>query len=183
MHAYDYAILIAGTILWAIPFPLVRSRQKGALSLDRRARWGVALEFIGYTLLWQGSFWTGTLSSWQVSLAIVLFLAASLLSWTASRVLGRHLRVDAALESNHQLICAGPYRWMRHPIYTSMLCVLLATGILIASLYLFVPALLAFLIGTYIRVRVEDGLLASRFGDEFLAYRRRVGALIPGMKI
>lgn len=139
MHAYDYAILIAGTILWAIPFPLVRSRQKGALSLDRRARWGVALEFIGYTLLWQGSFWTRTLSSWQVSLAIVLFLAASLLSWTASRVLGRHLRVDAALESNHQLICAGPYRWMRHPIYTSMLCVLLATGILIAPLYLFVP--------------------------------------------
>jgi protein-S-isoprenylcysteine O-methyltransferase Ste14 len=36
-----------------------------------------------------------------------------------------------------------------------------------------------FLAGTEIRVRTEDGLLASRFGDTFAAYRRRVKAYIP----
>src|ERR1022692_5031744 len=44
----------------------------------------------------------------------------------------------------------APYRLVRHPIYTSMLCVLLGTGVLISPLYLLLPAVLIFLIGTEI---------------------------------
>jgi protein-S-isoprenylcysteine O-methyltransferase Ste14 len=39
--------------------------------------------------------------------------------------------------------------------------------------------MLLFAIGTEIRVRIEDRLLASRFGDQFLDYQRRVSAYIP----
>jgi protein-S-isoprenylcysteine O-methyltransferase Ste14 len=56
---------------------------------------------------------------------------ASLLSWTATRALGRHLRFDAALTPDHQLVRSGPYRLLRHPIYTSMFCLLLGTGFVI----------------------------------------------------
>ncbi|HEX3748460.1 MAG TPA: isoprenylcysteine carboxylmethyltransferase family protein [Bryobacteraceae bacterium] len=179
MNAWRYAIPAAGTALWCFPFLLARGRLQVSLTRDRRARWGVALEGLGYTLLWQGSFWLRSPARWQIALAAVLFAIACALSWTAAQSLGRHLRVDAALEDEHRLIRTGPYRFMRHPIYTSMLAVLLGTGIPIAPWSLLVPALALFLLGTAIRVRVEEALLESRFGDEFRRYRQSVAALIP----
>ncbi len=63
-----------------------------------------------------------------------------------------------------------------------MLGVLLATGSLITQWWLLVPSLLLFVIGTEIRVRIEDHLLASQFGDRFLEYQRRTPAYIPFLK-
>jgi len=60
-----------------------------------------------------------------------------------------------------------------------MLCVLLGTGFLVARWPLLIAGVLVFIAGTEIRVRIEDKLLASRFGDEFLEYRRGVPAYIP----
>ena len=60
-----------------------------------------------------------------------------------------------------------------------MLCMLLGTGLMTASLLLFVPAILIFLTGTEIRTRVEDNLLDSRFGDQFRTYQQSVSAYIP----
>jgi len=179
LHLYTYGIIASGTTLWAAPFPLQRTKQKGWLKLDSRARWGVALEGIGYTLLWQGKFWMRSLASWQTELAILLFVVACVLSWTAAFALGNHLRVDAVLINNHRLIRSGPYGIVRHPIYASMLCLLIATGTLIARWYLFVAALSLFLVGTEIRVFTEEKLLESLFGDEFRNYRRVVKGIVP----
>ena len=60
-----------------------------------------------------------------------------------------------------------------------MLCMLLATGLMVAPWPLFAAAIAVFLIGTEIRVRVEDGLLAAHFGDEFEEYRRSVSSYVP----
>jgi protein-S-isoprenylcysteine O-methyltransferase Ste14 len=110
----------------------------------------------------------------------VIFLAlANLLSWSGARALGRQLRLDAAVGSDHELIRSGPYRLVRHPIYTSMLCVILGTGMITASLPMLTTSILLFVIGTEIRVRVEDGLLASRFGEDFRDYRRSTSRYIP----
>lgn len=179
MTALHYAILAGGTVLWFVPFLLVRRPYKGTLTRDRRARWGLLLECAGYTLLWQGSFWTRSPALWQTALATAFLASAGLLSWMATFALGRQLRIDAALAADHRLIRSGPYGLVRHPIYTSMLGVLVGTGILVAPWYLLAPGLALFLLGTEIRVRVEEALLESRFGDEFRQYRRTVPALIP----
>jgi protein-S-isoprenylcysteine O-methyltransferase Ste14 len=63
-----------------------------------------------------------------------------------------------------------------------MLGVLLGTGSLITPWWLLLPLLLLFVIGTEIRVRIEDHLLASSFGDRFEEYRQRVPAYIPFLK-
>jgi len=68
---------------------------------------------------------------------------------------------------------------VRNPIYTSMLLVLCAIAVIIAGWKLSVAALLLFVIGTEIRVRIEERLLASRFGEEFDAYKRSVPAYLP----
>ena len=68
---------------------------------------------------------------------------------------------------------------VRHPIYTSMLCTFCAMGFLLAPWPLFAAAFLVFIIGTEIRVRIEDGLLGERFGEQFRQYQQRVAAYIP----
>ena len=111
------------------------------------------------------------------------FLAAGcVLSWTAVGALGRQWRIDAGLNVDHQLIRSGPYSLVRHPIYTSMLCVFLGTGLIITPWFLFLAALVLFIAGTEIRVRTEDSLLASRFGEEFTNYKRYVPAYVPWLR-
>jgi protein-S-isoprenylcysteine O-methyltransferase Ste14 len=179
MPLYAYLIIAAGTILWALPFPIARSKYKGALTLDRGARWGVALQAIGYTVLWQGSFWIRSPAPWQTYLSALLLVAACALSWMSAITLGKQFRVDAGIIAGHRLVRSGPYRIVRHPIYTSMLALLLGTGVLIAPWYLLLAGVLLFLVGTVIRTRVEDTLLEARFGDEFRQYRGSVKGFIP----
>jgi len=93
--------------------------------------------------------------------------------------LGRQWRVDAGLSHDHELVTTGPYKLVRHPIYTSMLCLLLGTGFMVTPLWLFLLAVVVFLLGTEIRVRIEDRLLASRFAERFQEYARKVPAYIP----
>jgi len=182
MPAYAYAILVAGWLLWMTPFALIKRSRKPAKHIDRRARWGVVIVAISYSLLWQGRFWLRHPRSWQIVLAVVLFALGILLSWTSTRALGRQWRIDAGLSSDHELIMAGPYRFLRHPIYTSMLCVLLATGFVATPPLLFLLAIVVFIFGTEIRVRIEEKLLASQFGDTFQQYRQNVPAYIPFLK-
>jgi protein-S-isoprenylcysteine O-methyltransferase Ste14 len=116
---------------------------------------------------------------WRIAAAAVCGLFAAILSWTAVRHLGRQFRVHAGLYEDHELVTSGPYAIVRHPIYTSLL------GMLVCSLLVLTPwrwaivALVLFVVGTEIRVRTEDALLASRFGERFFDYQRRVRAYVP----
>lgn len=179
MPAYGYAILAAGWLLWLTPFLLVKRASGPPKVLDRQARWGILLVVVGYTALWQGKFWIRPLPAWRLAISVGFLMLASLFSWAGTRELGRHLRFDAGLSSDHQLVTSGPYRVVRHPLYTSMLCLMLGTGSIISPPLLFALGVVFFLVGTEIRVRAEERLLASRFGDTFADYRRRVPAYIP----
>ncbi|WP_348267721.1 isoprenylcysteine carboxylmethyltransferase family protein [Edaphobacter paludis] len=179
MPIYGYLIVAVGWLVWFIPFPLNGWNRNPPQRRDRRARWGVLLQVLSYLLLSLGHFWTRSPAMWQSGLAIVLFGFAALLSWTSTRALGRHLRFEAALSPDHVLVRSGPYRLLRHPIYTSMFCLLLGTGFMVGSPLLLGLAIVIFLIGTEIRVHVEDSLLASRFGDQFRNYQHGVSAYIP----
>lgn len=178
MPAYAYAVILAGTVLWFAPF-VARFNFKAPETTDRRARWGMVLELVAYSLLWQGSFWMRSPLAWQFAASLLFFALANLLSWSGTRALGRQLRVDAAVGADHELVRSGPYRLVRHPIYTSMLCLILATGVLTVPLPLLLVSIAVFLIGTEIRVRVEDALLASRFGEQFKDYRSTTRRYIP----
>jgi protein-S-isoprenylcysteine O-methyltransferase Ste14 len=179
MRASAYGILAAGWLVWMAPFFLFHRSAPPVKDLDRRARWGILLEAIAFSMLWQGKFWERSFEAWRMALSILFFLLAALLSWTAKRALGRHWRIDAGVSPGHELVTSGPYRIVRHPIYTSMLCVLLATGVMVTPWWLLSLSLLVFLAGTEIRVRIEDRLLGSRFADRFRDYQRGVPSYLP----
>jgi protein-S-isoprenylcysteine O-methyltransferase Ste14 len=104
---------------------------------------------------------------------------AGVLSWSGTRALGRQWRVDAGLSADHELVTSGAYRLIRHPIYCSMLCVLLGIGFMVTPWLLFLVSTIVFISGTEIRVRIEENLLASRFGERFHQYQKSVAAYVP----
>lgn len=179
MPAYAYLLIVTGVIVWFYPFVPAHRGTSAASVVNSRSRWGVLLQFLAFTLLWQGRFWERPLPPWRAAVSVALFAMAAVLSWTSSRALAGQLRVDAALGADHRLVRSGPYALVRNPIYTSMLLVLCAVAVIIAGWKLFAAAMLLFVIGTEIRVRTEERLLASRFGEEFEAYKRSVPAYLP----
>jgi len=95
MPVLAYVILAAGWVLWVAPFFLAKRNTARAEKLDRRARWGVLLVAIAYSMLWQNRFWERSLQEWRIVLSIVFFVLAGVLSRTGARALGRQWRIDA----------------------------------------------------------------------------------------
>jgi protein-S-isoprenylcysteine O-methyltransferase Ste14 len=179
MPAYAYCVLGAGWLSWMTPFFLIRRRGVKTQKLDRRARWGIVIQAAGYSLLWQNQFWARSPNVWQLMGSVVCLALASVLSWTGARALGRHWRFDAGLNRDHELVRSGPYRVVRHPIYASMLCMLVGTGLLITPWPVLLLSAALYVTGTEIRIRIEDQLLAASFGDQFVLYRQTTPAYIP----
>jgi protein-S-isoprenylcysteine O-methyltransferase Ste14 len=153
--------------------------QKKVISAPA-SRWGIGLEVVAFALTWMYIRPVGfEKSTVSLLISMILFPPAVLLVWAATRHLGKQWRYEAALSEDHELIQTGPYAFVRHPIYTSMLCMLLATGAAWSWWPLFTAGVIFFLAGNEIRVRAEDRLLSERFGASFQAYRSRVSAYIP----
>lgn len=182
MPSYALAILASGWAAWLTPFFLAKRSQEPVKRRDHRARWGLVLQMIAYVIVWRGKFWERPVSIWQMIGAVLFFVLGATLAWSSTRALGKQWRIEAGLSADHQLITFGPYSLVRHPIYTSMLCMLLATGSLITPWQVFIPVFAIFLIGTQIRVSTEERLLASHFGEQFREYKRSVPAYIPFTK-
>ncbi len=175
-----YLTLIVSWVVWLTPF--VRMKRSGGVPAERvdpRARVGVGLQSLAYWLLFANPFWRSDISSLRLAGAIVFALAGCLLAMTALKALGRHWRIDAGLNSDHELVRSGPYTIVRHPIYLSMFSMLIATGCVVAPKLFLAASIVIFLIGTEVRVTIEDALLSSRFSADFEQYRRSVRAYIP----
>jgi protein-S-isoprenylcysteine O-methyltransferase Ste14 len=101
------------------------------------------------------------------------------LAWSAVANLGRQFRITAGVWEDHELVCAGAYGVVRHPIYASLLAMLAATLLLFTRWPWVLVSVALFVAGTEIRVHAEERLLAARFPEGFAAYRARVSAYIP----
>jgi protein-S-isoprenylcysteine O-methyltransferase Ste14 len=144
------------------------------------SRWGIFLVTVGFFLVWVYVRPAGFhKSAASLVVSMVLGPPSVALVWAATRHLGKQWRYVAALTEDHELIQTGPYARLRHPIYTSMLGMLLATGAAWTWWPMFAAGVAAFVAGTEIRVRAEDRLLAERFQESFAEYRARVPAFIP----
>ena len=181
MRTYAYIILGVGWVVWVMPFVLAKRSSQPAQKLDRRARWGICwwqflIRLSGRDTSGRDRFPFGEYCyqscpyCWHV-----FFPGAPRALWEASGG-------DAGLNADHELVMTGHYRFVRHPIYASMLCLFCGTAAMITPLLLFLPALLVFIVGTEVRVRVEDALLASRFGGQFGQFKSSVPAYVPFLR-
>ena len=185
MRTAAFYALVLLWVLWALPFIIRRTPGNGT----RRAKTarisilGMALQTVSYPLVWSTRyFWRHELETWRVLAAGALGALALLLIWSALPALGNEWRLQAGVYEDHRLIQSGAYGVVRHPIYASMIALLLATGFLLAPLTVCATALALMIAGTEIRIHAEERLLMERFGQQFAAYRARVPAYLPFLR-
>ena len=112
--------------------------------------------------------WTG------VGLALI---GGLLLVWMF-RTLGRNLTDTVVTRKQHTLVTNGPYRWVRHPLYSSVAMLTLANFLAAANWFFIVAGCLMFLL-LAIRTRKEEENLVARFGDDYRNYMQRTGRFVP----
>ncbi len=114
--------------------------------------------------------------------AIAVMGAGVALLWWSIHHLGRQWRLQAVATDDHELIRTGPYAYVRHPLYVAFFAAMLGWAMAKTGLLASAAAVLVFAVGTEIRVRAEDAVLAAAFPREFPAYRASVAAYFPGLR-
>jgi protein-S-isoprenylcysteine O-methyltransferase Ste14 len=113
-----------------------------------------------------------------MGVGVTIQAASLLLAIWARRHLGRNWSAEVRIAVGHQLVRTGPYRWLRHPIYTAMLGMFLGTAIACGQYHALLGLML--LVIVYLRkTRLEEQILQQTFGAEYDAYRRGTWALVP----
>ena len=124
-------------------------------------------------------FWTidGNAIRW---LGVALFAGGGVLRMWPVFVLGNRFSGLVAIQPGHTLVTSGIYGVIRHPSYLGMLVTTMGwalafrSGVGLLLVALLVPPLVA-------RIRAEETLLRSQFGDQYDAYRARTARLVPGV--
>lgn len=109
-------------------------------------------------------------------------LAGIAMVWWTHRTLGRHWSGILELRESHHLISAGPYRYIRHPMYMALLILPVGMALLTANLLLALLQLGTTTAMYLARVADEEAMMLERFGDEYRSYMRRTGRLFPRLR-
>jgi protein-S-isoprenylcysteine O-methyltransferase Ste14 len=165
---------------------LVRRRLKPSPRLSRIKGWRWYVPAVLLPVEWLlppvliclriGEIEAGWLPVRVVGFAVGL-AGAVLLVW-ASVPLGRLMIHEAALLEDHALIESGPFRFVRHPVYSGYLALLFGSGVasLNVCLWLLWPVSL---VGILIQAYSEEQILVERFGQDYKRYERQTGRLVP----
>ena len=109
---------------------------------------------------------------------LVIQAAFTLFAVWARRHLGSNWSGEVRIAAGHQLVRSGPYRFVRHPIYTAVLGMYCGTALVSGEIH--APLALVIVTLAYWRkIRLEEQALEKTFGADFDNYRRDTWALVP----
>ena len=112
----------------------------------------------------------------------VFVSSVSLLFWIYSqKVLDMNWSTNLKIQKQHRLVTSGPYRVMRHPIYTAMIFWSLGLAVFTANL-LFAPIAVVAILWIPPRISKEEKMMIGQFGDEYLGYMRTTGKYLPKIR-
>jgi protein-S-isoprenylcysteine O-methyltransferase Ste14 len=116
---------------------------------------------------------------WTALGAALTFLGLLFTVW-ARIYLGRNWSGVAAVKADHELITGGPYRWVRHPIYSGLALAFVGMAVAVGEWRGVLSIALA-LIAIVQRITVEERFMRRQFGVGYDEYARRVRAFVPGL--
>ena len=108
--------------------------------------------------------------------AVLCILGIAFAIWARFH-LGKNWSSHPALKENHEMVTSGPYRFIRHPIYTGILLAELGTGLAVGYIWL-IPLVLGAIIFVR-RVSIEEKIMMKQFPDKYSEYKKHTKALIP----
>ena len=116
----------------------------------------------------------------MMGVGLAIEAAGLFLSIWSRRHLGKYWSGEITIKVEHQLIRSGPYRMLRHPIYTGLLAMYLGS-VLVTGEWLALVGLAMALFAYWRKIRLEEANLNVAFGTDYDAYRRDTWALVPGV--
>ncbi|AJD39888.1 isoprenylcysteine carboxylmethyltransferase family protein [Rhizobium sp. SEMIA 4085] len=191
------SIAVVGKILWVlgvvawyiIRYPFERRAKRVRVVSHRRSRTetiGLASALLGLAIV--PGFYVATgmpqaadypARAWAVALGVVLFAAAMWVFRRTHKELGRNWSITLEIRDQHQLICSGPYAFVRHPMYTSFLLMGLGQAFLLSNWIVGLAGLIGFAILFFLRVDKEERMMLEIFGAQYRAYMDRTKRIIP----
>ena len=147
------AIRLGGLALWLSPFAYLINPNWMAWAKIGLTEW----------VRWFG-----------VGLAI---LCTAGIYWLFSSI-GSGISPTSATRREHTLSTRGPYRWVRHPLYTIGSSFFISFGLIADNWFIALLGILAFILMT-IRTPKEEANLIEKFGDEYREYMKQTGRFLP----
>jgi protein-S-isoprenylcysteine O-methyltransferase Ste14 len=188
LYLWPLNFVIVGFVVFGAIFLLMakRSRDK-TRKADPRSIIAIFIQALAFAIAWmivRKPFTPFLPIDWRaqyfVAAIIVVLILASLIFVTAAvRTLGKQWSLEARVLEHHELIRRGPYGIVRHPIYTGMFGMLIASSLAHGHWLGLVIASVVYYFGTVMRIRSEEKLLREQFGSEYDDYARQVPAFIP----
>lgn len=108
---------------------------------------------------------------------------AVVLLWWIHRVLGANFSPNLRISQHQTLTIAGPYRWVRHPMYTAATVYGLGASLLCANWFVALTAILFCSLMLYVRTPKEEAMMLDRFGDAYRQYSEHTGRFVPRSRL
>jgi protein-S-isoprenylcysteine O-methyltransferase Ste14 len=119
---------------------------------------------------------------WLRWLGVALGLGAMLSARWVLRAIGSNVSETILTKAAHELVTHGPYRRIRHPLYTTGVALFLSLGLIAANWFILAFALIALVSIRFVVVPMEERELVAKFGAAYEQYRRRTGAMSPRLR-
>jgi len=169
-------------LLWALRTKRaqVRLNRSEALTYMVPTFLGVWVFFADRRALVRVRLWRPGLPAipWLMWLGAAMTFAGLAFAIWARLYLGKNWSGLVVVKQEHELIRTGPYRFVRHPIYSGILLALIGTALCKRNLWGFVGIALVWL-GLWMKSRLEERFMVETFGAQYEEYRRTTGALLP----
>jgi protein-S-isoprenylcysteine O-methyltransferase Ste14 len=118
------------------------------------------------------------LAIWPAALGAALTFAGLAFCVWARVTIAANWSSDVQLKGGQELVIAGPYRWVRHPIYTGILMMFVGTALAVGE-WRGVLAVAVAAAAFWRKLRIEESFMRQQFGESYARYAARVPALIP----
>ena len=112
-------------------------------------------------------------------LGILMIIIGLVIRITAINTLGKFFTATARTTNEHLLITSGPFSIMRHPSYAGAILVITGVPVLLNNLITFFSTILLLFFAYDFRIKSEEKVLISTFGEKYLQYSLKVKKIVP----
>jgi protein-S-isoprenylcysteine O-methyltransferase Ste14 len=118
------------------------------------------------------------LPEWVRWLGVGIGIACTILIYWLFSSIRSGITPTSATRKEHQLVTDGPYRWVRHPLYTVGASMFISFGLMADIWFIIAMGIFTFIIMA-IRTPQEEANLIEKFGDEYREYMKQTGRFFP----
>jgi len=118
-------------------------------------------------------------SSFFTGMGIFMIASGLLLRIAAILTLGKFFTATARSTKQQILVKNGPYSLIRHPSYAGAIIVMTGVPVLLNNTVTFFSTVALLILAYSIRIKNEEKVLISIFGDKYVQYSQRVKKMIP----